>query len=88
MNERKEAILFDLDGTLWNSSREVLLCWNRVLAPLGRHISPEEMDTLSFPTCPPRRDTPSRTGAWPLRTPISMHGVPGSIPRYGRPCGS
>ena len=46
MNERKEAILFDLDGTLWNSSREVLLCWNRVLAPLGRHISPEEMDKL------------------------------------------
>ena len=47
MGEKKQkAILFDLDGTLWNSSAEVLLCWNRVLAPLGRHITPQQMDKL------------------------------------------
>lgn len=64
MNTKQEAILFDLDGTLWNSSREVLLCWNRVLSPLGRHITSEEMDHLmgltpqeigdaQFPDLPP-----------------------------------
>ena len=46
MSEKKKAVLFDLDGTLWNSAEEVLLCWNRVLAPLGRHITPQEMDRL------------------------------------------
>lgn len=64
MNERKEAILFDLDGTLWNSSTEVLLCWNRVLSPMGRHVTRSEMDKLmgltpreigdvQFPDLPP-----------------------------------
>jgi phosphoglycolate phosphatase len=46
MSVNQKAVLFDLDGTLWNSSREVLLCWNRVLAPLGRRITPPEMDKL------------------------------------------
>ncbi len=64
MNEKKEAVLFDLDGTLWDSSREVLLCWNRVLLPLGRSISEEELSRLmgltpreigdvQFPDLPP-----------------------------------
>ena len=64
MDTRKDAILFDLDGTLWNSAREVLLCWNRVLSPLGRHVSAAEMDRLmgltpreigdvQFPDLPP-----------------------------------
>ena len=66
MDTRKEAILFDLDGTLWNSAREVLLCWNRVLSPLGRHITAVEMDRLmgltpreigdvQFPDLPPKQ---------------------------------
>lgn len=30
--DKIQAILFDLDGTLWNSSKEVLTAWNQVLA--------------------------------------------------------
>ena len=46
MDAKRKAVLFDLDGTLWDSAREVLLCWNRVLSPLGRHITKAEMDRL------------------------------------------
>lgn len=64
MDTEKAAVLFDLDGTLWNSSKEVLLCWNRVLSPLGRQITEAEMDRLmgltprqigdaQFPDLPP-----------------------------------
>ena len=65
MKGKKEAVLFDLDGTLWDSSREVLLCWDRVLSPLGRSITAEELSRLmgltpreigdtQFPDLPPR----------------------------------
>ena len=46
MNTKRNAVLFDLDGTLWDSSAEVLLCWNKVLAPYGRHISCQELSGL------------------------------------------
>ena len=46
MKGKKKAVLFDLDGTLWDSSREVVLCWNRVLAPLGRRITEAELAKL------------------------------------------
>ena len=62
--KKKVAVLFDLDGTLWDSSREVLLCWNQVLAPLGRRITelelnklmgltPREIADAQFPDLPP-----------------------------------
>lgn len=45
----KKGILFDLDGTLWNSTAQVSPAWNRVLArhsELGRQITLE--DTVSY----------------------------------------
>lgn len=64
MEPKTKAVLFDLDGTLWNSAPEVLLCWNRVLQPLGQGITMPEMDRLmgltpreigdvQFPDLPP-----------------------------------
>ncbi len=64
MEAKRKAVLFDLDGTLWDSAQEVLLCWNRLLSPLGRHVTKEEMDRLmgltpreiadaQFPELPP-----------------------------------
>lgn len=66
MDTRRQAVLFDLDGTLWDSSKEVLCCWNRVLSPLGRHISeaelsrlmgltPREIGDVQFPDLPPAK---------------------------------
>ena len=46
MDGKQIAVLFDLDGTLWDSSREVLRCWNRVLSPLGRGMTAEELSRL------------------------------------------
>lgn len=46
MGTKRMAVLFDLDGTLWDSSKEVLRCWNRVLAPLGRSVSMTDIDRV------------------------------------------
>ncbi len=46
MDSKKKAVLFDLDGTLWDSSKEVLLCWNQILTPLGRQITETELSRL------------------------------------------
>ena len=64
MEAKKKAVLFDLDGTLWDSSQEVLLCWNRVLRPLNRRVTkdelsrlmgltPREIGDVQFPDLPP-----------------------------------
>ena len=42
----KKAILFDLDGTLWDSGETVLPAWNRVLAETGAR-DPLTMDELN-----------------------------------------
>lgn len=39
----KPAILFDLDGTLWDSSREVALSWSLALEPYGLQITTEDV---------------------------------------------
>lgn len=63
----KKAILFDLDGTLWDSSRAFLPAWNEVLADytdirgpvtleeIGSYmgLTPEVMAGRMFPTLPP-----------------------------------
>ena len=41
MSEKKKGILFDLDGTLWDSAEGVALSWNRALERMGR---PERLD--------------------------------------------
>lgn len=38
----KKAILFDLDGTLWDSSREVALSWSMALEPYGIRVCQED----------------------------------------------
>jgi len=44
-----EALIFDLDGTLWDANRQCTEAWNRVLNRLGyeRRISLEEMNSAT-----------------------------------------
>ena len=30
-----DSIIFDMDGTIWNTEKEVCLAWNKVLADAG-----------------------------------------------------
>lgn len=39
----RTGVLFDLDGTLWDSTEAIAPAWDRVLAPLGRHITAADM---------------------------------------------
>lgn len=46
MKNKKQGILFDLDGTLWDSGEAVVASWNEVLDSLedvNRHITTEDM---------------------------------------------
>ena len=42
---KKNAILFDLDGTLWDASEPVVLSWNKVLGRLGLPLITKETIT-------------------------------------------
>lgn len=43
---RKKAILFDLDGTLWDSSREVAISWSQALEPYGIQVTQEDVQSV------------------------------------------
>lgn len=47
MKNKLPAIIFDLDGTLWNSSKEVTESWNEELKNLGVSITFSEEDFAS-----------------------------------------
>ncbi len=40
------AVLFDLDGTLWDSSREVAISWSQALQPLGIRITTQDVQAV------------------------------------------
>lgn len=42
----EKGVLFDLDGTLWDSSKEVLLCWQKELRALGYAPTQKEIEGL------------------------------------------
>lgn len=44
--ETKCAILFDLDGTLWDSSREVAISWSEALRPQGIVITTQDVQAV------------------------------------------
>lgn len=48
MKDKKKAVLFDLDGTLWDSTASVILAWNEVLDLFEdtHPISQEEMKSV------------------------------------------
>ena len=39
----KGAVLFDLDGTLWDSTAAIVPAWNRVLGKWGKHVTRADM---------------------------------------------
>ena len=64
----RPAVIFDLDGTLWNSTEQILPAWNAVAREQGREISlpelvswmgktVEEIGALAFPALPAEQST-------------------------------
>lgn len=47
-SERKQAVLFDLDGTLWDSTSAVARSWNEIFAKTGlkEEMAEEEIESL------------------------------------------
>lgn len=48
----KKAILFDLDGTLWDSSNEVAVSWSMALEPYGLAVTQQEVQSVMGRTLP------------------------------------
>ena len=44
----KKALIFDLDGTLWDSAKQVVLAWNEVFAKRGTGIVIDEAIMMSY----------------------------------------
>ena len=42
----KAAVLFDLDGTLWDSTAAVVPAWNRVLGKWGKTVTRADMASI------------------------------------------
>ncbi len=42
----KKAVLFDLDGTLWDASREVALSWSEALKPFGITLTAQNVQSV------------------------------------------
>lgn len=41
---KKNAVIFDLDGTMWNACEPVLISWNRVLGAPRRTARGDDGD--------------------------------------------
>ena len=42
----KDAIIFDLDGTLWDSCQEIAISWSKALSPYGISLSVSDIQKL------------------------------------------